>query len=72
MTDSQTHNDALALVMPSSARTVAPPAILPQKTAFSSAARPVDRQVLLYPPPARIRIGRKVSAFAKTLLPRSP
>jgi hypothetical protein len=72
MTDAQTHNDALALVMPSSARTVALPAMLPPKTAFSSAGRPGDCQVLLYPSPARIRMGRKVSTFAPTVLPRSP
>lgn len=72
MTPAQTHNDALALVMPSSARTVALPAMLPPKTAFSSARRLVDCQVLLYPSPARIRMGRKVPAFDPTVLPRSP
>jgi hypothetical protein len=41
------------------------------KTVFSSLGRPLRCRVLVEPTPARIRTGRKASAFALAPLPRS-
>jgi hypothetical protein len=72
MTDTQTLDDADALVTLSCTRTVAVGAIRPPKTAFTSVGEPVGCQVLVHPTHARVRIGRKAPSFAPAALPRSP
>lgn len=72
MTDMRTSNDADAIVRVSCARVMVLRAWQLAKTVFSSLGRPLGCRVLVEPTPARIRTGRKASAFALAPLPRSP